>query len=252
MKQKPFIFSTSVIAWPLFFVLAMWIVFWVEVRFKTDLSDFGIFPRTWSGLRGVVLSPFLHGDIKHLYNNSIPLLFLLAVLRYFYREVSLKVLVFGILVSGFVTWLIGRESYHIGASGLIYVLVSFIFFKGIQTKNYRLVALSLVIVMLYGGMIWYIFPDVEKGISWEGHLAGFITGFLFSLLYKAEKYKKPIRYEWEKPDFNPENDPFMKRFDANGNFINPPKPEEILEIECSKPFESSQNIFYEFIPKKED
>lgn len=252
MKQKPFIFSTSVIAWPLFFVLAMWIVFWVEVRFKTDLSDFGIFPRTWSGLRGVVLSPFLHGDIKHLYNNSIPLLFLLAVLRYFYREVSLKVLVFGILVSGFVTWLIGRESYHIGASGLIYVLVSFIFFKGIQTKNYRLVALSLVIVMLYGGMIWYIFPDVEKGISWEGHLAGFITGFLFSLLYKAEKYKKTIRYEWEKPDFNPENDPFMKRFDANGNFINPPKPEEILEIECSKPFESSQNIFYEFIPKKED
>lgn len=252
MKQKPFIFSTSVIAWPLFFVLAMWIVFWVEVRFKTDLSDFGIFPRTWSGLRGVILSPFLHGDIKHLYNNSIPLLFLLAVLRYFYREVSLQVLVFGILISGLGTWLIGRESYHIGASGLIYVLVSFIFFKGIQTRHYRLVALSLVIVMLYGGMIWYIFPDVEKGISWEGHLAGFLTGFIFSLLYKAEKYKKPIRYEWEKPDFNPENDPFMKRFDANGNFVNPPKPEEILEMESSQPFESSQNVFYEFIPKKED
>ena len=76
MKQKPFIFSTSVIAWPLFFVLTMWIVFWIEVRFKIDLSDFGIFPRTWSGLRGVILSPFLHGDLNHLYNNSIPLLFL--------------------------------------------------------------------------------------------------------------------------------------------------------------------------------
>ena len=106
MKQKPFLFSTSVIAWPLFFVLAMWIVFWVEVRFKVDFGDYGILPRSWSGLRGILLSPFLHGDIKHLYNNSIPLLFLIALLRYFYREVSLQVLVFGILVSGLGTWII--------------------------------------------------------------------------------------------------------------------------------------------------
>ena len=86
--------------------------------------------------------------------------------------------------------------------------------------------------MLYGGMVWYIFPEVENGISWEGHLSGFITGFLFSLLYKAEKYKKPIRYEWEKPDFNPENDPFMKHFDENGNFVNTEiveeEPEELM------------------------
>lgn len=249
MKQNSFIFSTSVIAWPLFFVLALWIVFWVEVRFKIDLGIYGVLPRTVSGLKGIILSPFLHGDIKHLYNNSIPLLFLLAVLRYFYREVSLQVLVFGILLSGFGTWLIGRESYHIGASGLIYVLVSFIFFKGIQTKHYRLVALSLVIVMLYGGMIWYIFPEVENGISWEGHLAGFITGFLFSLLYKAEKYKKPIRYDWEKPDFNPENDPFMKHFDEHGNFVNTPKPEE-LEDDYSF-FKSNENVLYEFKSEKE-
>ncbi|MBA4155166.1 rhomboid family intramembrane serine protease [Flavobacterium sp.] len=252
MKQKPFLFSTSVIAWPLFFVLAMWIVFWIEVRFKVDFGDYGILPRTWSGLRGILLSPFLHGDIKHLYNNSIPLLFLIALLRYFYREVSLQVLIFGILVSGFGTWLIGRENYHIGASGLIYVLVSFIFFKGIQTKYYRLVALSLVIVMLYGGTIWYIFPEVDNQISWEGHLAGFITGFLFSILYKAEKYKKPIRYEWEKPNFNPELDPFMKHFDENGNFVNTPKEEELEYIETQNQFTPSSNIVYDYIPKKEE
>ncbi len=252
MKQKPFLFSTSVIAWPLFFVLAMWIVFWIEVRFKVDFGDYGILPRSWSGLRGILLSPFLHGDIKHLYNNSIPLLFLIALLRYFYREVSLQVLIFGILVSGFGTWLIGRENYHIGASGLIYVLVSFIFFKGIQTKYYRLVALSLVIVMLYGGTIWYIFPEVDNQISWEGHLAGFITGFLFSILYKAEKYKKPIRYEWEKPNFNPELDPFMKHFDENGNFVNTPKEEELEYIETQNQFTPSSNIVYDYIPKKEE
>ncbi|HRZ32005.1 MAG TPA: rhomboid family intramembrane serine protease [Flavobacterium sp.] len=252
MKQKPFLFSTSVIAWPLFFVLAMWIVFWVEVRFKVDFGDYGILPRSWSGLRGILLSPFLHGDIKHLYNNSIPLLFLIALLRYFYREVSLQVLIFGILVSGLGTWIIGRENYHIGASGLIYVLVSFIFFKGVQTKYYRLVALSLVIVMLYGGTIWYIFPEVDNQISWEGHLAGFITGFLFSILYKAEKYKKPIRYEWEKPNFNPELDPFMKHFDENGNFVNTPKEEELEYIETQNQFTPSSNIVYDYIPKKEE
>lgn len=252
MKQKPFLFSTSVIAWPLFFVLAMWMVFWVEVRFKVDFGDYGILPRSWSGLRGILLSPFLHGDIKHLYNNSIPLLFLIALLRYFYREVSLQVLIFGILVSGLGTWIIGRENYHIGASGLIYVLVSFIFFKGVQTKYYRLVALSLVIVMLYGGTIWYIFPEVDNQISWEGHLAGFITGFLFSILYKAEKYKKPIRYEWEKPNFNPELDPFMKHFDENGNFVNTPKEEELEYIETQNQFTPSPNIVYDYIPKKEE
>ena len=110
---------------------------------------------------------------------------LLAALRYFYREHALKVIVYGILLSGFFTWLIGRESYHIGASGLIYVLVSFIFFKGIQTGYYRLVALSLMVVVLYGSMIWYIFPDVEEGISWEGHLGGFIAGLLFSRIFTA-------------------------------------------------------------------
>jgi hypothetical protein len=103
--------------------------------------------------------------------------------------------------------------------------------------------------MLYGGMIWYIFPEVENGISWEGHLAGFITGFLFSLVYKAENYKKPIRYDWEKPDFNPENDPFMKHFDEYGNFVNTPKPEE-LEVDYTF-FNMQENVFYEFKPEKE-
>ncbi len=249
MKTKPFIFSTSVIAWPLFFVLVMWLFFWVEVRFKVDLNDWGIFPRTTSGIKGLFFSPFLHGDLHHLYHNSIPLLFLIAATRYFYRDISLQVIVFGILLSGLGTWLLGRPSYHIGASGLIYVLVGFIFFKGLQTGYYRLVALSLTMVMLYGGMIWYIFPAVDQGISWEGHLSGFLTGFLFSLLYKAEKYKKPIRYEWEKPDFNPENDSFMKHFDSQGNFVNLPKPEEI-DVDYTL-FKSNDNVFYEYKPNKE-
>lgn len=198
-----------------------------EDVFNIDLSVMGILPRTLSGLKGVVLSPFIHGNLSHIANNSLPLFILTTALIYFYREVSLKVLVYGILLSGLITWIIGRESFHIGASGLIYVLVSFIFFKGLMTQYYRLMALSFAVVVMYGGMIWYVFPDVDKTISWEGHLAGLIAGFVFAVRYKTPDYVKEIRYEWEQPDFDPSTDPFMKRFDADGNFVNPPKPEEI-------------------------
>jgi membrane associated rhomboid family serine protease len=77
---------------------------------------------------------------------------------------------FGIIISGIITWLIGRPSFHIGASGLIYVLFSFIFLKGLLTRYYRLIALSLAVIMIYGGMVWYVFPKVDNAISWEGHL----------------------------------------------------------------------------------
>lgn len=254
-NNEHFKFSPSVLAWPLYFVLLLWAVYWVEVKYTIYLNDYGILPRTWSGLKGIIFSPFLHGSLEHLYNNSLALLVLMAALRYFYRKQAFEVIAYGILLSGFFTWLIGRESYHIGASGLIYVIVSFIFFKGIQTGYYRLVALSLTTVMLYGGMIWYVFPDVEQGISWEGHLGGLITGFLFSRLYKTPEYRKQIVYDWQRPDFDPQKDAFMKRFDENGNFVNPPKPVdiEVVDAEVLSPTQSRIiRIVYRFIEKPKE
>ena len=233
MNDNHFKFSPSVITLPFLFVLLLWVVFWIEINYHLDFENFGIYPRTFSGLLGVFFSPFIHGNLEHLYNNSIPLLILLSALRYFYREQSLQIIGYGILVSGIITWVIGRESYHIGASGLVYVLVSFIFFKGIRTKYYRLVALSLVVIMIYGSLIWYIFPHVDEGISWEGHLAGLITGFVFSVTFKTPDYKKLIRYDWEQPDFNPQEDKFMQRFDEKGNFVNLPIPEIVEELPTS-------------------
>ena len=237
-----FKFSPSVWIVPTFLLMLLWTVFFIEDNYNIDLAVHGILPRTLSGLQGVFFSPFLHGDFSHIANNSIPLFILTTALIYFYREVSLKVLLYGILLSGFLTWVIGRNSYHIGASGLIYVLVSFIFFKGLMTKYYRLMALSMMVVMLYGGMIWYVFPEVDNKISWEGHLAGLITGFVFAILFKTPDYKKAIQYEWEKPDFNPEEDMFMKHFDENGNFVNTPEPEGIEEEDVSVVV----NYVYEF------
>jgi membrane associated rhomboid family serine protease len=242
-----FKFTNSVVGVPLFFVLFLWFVYWMEIRFGFDFDKNGVFPRTFSGLQGVFLSPFIHSDLKHLYNNSMPLLVLLAALQFFYAKQSYAVIGYGILFSGILTWLIGRSSYHIGASGLIYVLVSFIFIKGILTRYYRLVALSLAVIMLYGGILWYAFPKVDDTISWEGHLAGLITGVVLSLVYKTPEYKKPIKYDWEKPDFNSAEDKFMQRFDEDGNFVNLVIEEEEvgIPIEVQTYFTSNLSVEYE-------
>lgn len=219
-----FQFSLGVLGYPLLFLLLIWIVFWAELRFGLHLKHFGVYPRKIEGLIGVICSPFIHGSLTHLYHNSIPLFVLSMALFYFYRPIAWKLILWGILLSGLFTWCIGSPAYHIGASGLIYVLMSFLLFKGLFSKHYRLIALSLVVVFLYGGMIWYIFPVKEK-MSWEGHLSGFVVGILCSFLFKSS-IAKPIKYAWEQPDFDASNDPFLQQFDANGNFIDPPKQEE--------------------------
>lgn len=225
MNENYFRYSPSVILFPLLFTGFLWLVFLSEDFFNFDLHFLAILPRTLSGLPGIFTSAFLHGSLEHIANNSVPLLVLMAALIYFYRELSLKVVFFGILLSGLFTWAIGRPDYHLGASGLIYVLFSFIFFKGIFTRYYRLVALSLAVIMSYGGMVWYVFPGIEQQISWEGHLGGFLAGLVFAIFYKTPEYKEMIRYDWQRPDFDPTQDKFMQRFDENGNFVNPPPPE---------------------------
>ena len=218
-----FKFSNAVVIAPLAAVLLIWIVFWIELRFQTNFNYLGIAPRTVAGLKGVILSPFVHGSVKHLYNNTIPLAILLASLFYFYRDIALTVLFWGILFSGLITWTIGRPSYHIGASGIIYLLASFIFFKGIFTKYYRLVALSMMVVFIYGSLLWYIFP-IKDEISWEGHLGGFLTGLLLALFVKA-KIPGRKKFAWEHEDYNEAEDDFLRQFDEDGNFIEIP-PEE--------------------------
>lgn len=242
-EQNHFKFTPSVWIVPTLLLMVIWSVFLLEDKYNLKLTQLGIYPRTFSGLKGIIFSPFLHGDINHIASNSVPLFLLTLTLIYFYRDLSLKVLLYGILLSGAITWIIGRNSYHIGASSLIYVLVSFIFLKGLMTKYYRLMALSLTVVMIYGGMVWYVFPEVDNKISWEGHLAGLLTGFIFAVYYKTPDYVKSIQYNWEKPDFNPEEDAFMKRFDENGNFVNPPKEEE---LDIQEHFYSEIKYVYEY------
>lgn len=255
--DKQFKFTNSVIGLPLFFAVVLWFVFWLEIRFDFDFVQYGIYPRTFVGLQGIVFSPFIHADMKHLSNNTFPLFILLAALQFFYAKQSMQVIGYGIILSGFITWIIGRDNFHIGVSGLIYVLFSFVFFKGIQTKYSRLVALSLAVIIVYGGLVWYIFPTpfVEGGnsISWEGHLGGLLAGLVLSLIYKTPEYKKIINYEWEGTDFDPSEDKFMQRFDANGNFVNLPEVDDSDEQqEPSECYTSNFKVNYEVVTNEKN
>jgi len=242
-RKKELYFSNDVLIFPLLILLVMVIVFWIESRFAINFNYLGIYPRTLSGLRGIVFGPFIHSNVKHLFSNSIPILVLTTALFYFYRNIRWKVLVYGLLLTGFFTWLIGRPSLHIGASGVVYMLTSFLIFKGIFTKQYQLTAVSFVVIFLYGSIIWSVFPTDPK-ISWEGHLSGFLVGLALALLFNKSPIKNK-KYQWEKDDYNPEEDPFLQHFDEDGNFIETP-----IEIEDIIPTEKI-TINYT-ITKKED
>jgi membrane associated rhomboid family serine protease len=185
----------SILALPFMFLLIMWLVKLIELQFDLSFIKFGVYPQSLKGLKGVLFSPFIHKNLTHLFNNSYPILILGGLLFSVYRKIALQIFVWLFFISGFWLWIIGRPSFHIGASGIIYALASFLFISGIIRKNPRLAAVSLVIIFLYGSMIWGILPTKES-ISWEGHLSGFAAGILVAIFYRNEGPERK-KYQWE-------------------------------------------------------
>ena len=192
-SEKKEIFSILFI--PFLFLLVMWLVKLIELQFDLSFVTFGVSPQTLKGLRGLLFSPFIHKDLTHLFNNSYPILILGGLLFSVYRKIALPIFVWLFFISGFWLWIIGRPSFHIGASGIIYALASFLCISGVIRKNPRLAAVSLIIIFLYGSMIWGIIPTKEP-ISWEGHLAGFVAGILVAVFYRNEG-PPDKKYQWE-------------------------------------------------------
>ncbi len=182
------------ILFPTIFVSILWGLKFLEVFSGIDLIRFGLYPRSWSGLIGIITCPLIHSSFAHLFSNSVPLLVLGAMTFYFYRPIAFSVFFWVYLMSGIWLWAAGREAYHIGASGLVYGFASFLFFSGIFRKERTTMVLSLLVVFLYGSMIWGIFPT-HREISWESHLLGSLAGVITAFYYRKEG-PQAKKFEW--------------------------------------------------------
>ncbi len=184
---------------PIYFTVLLWGLHLVKVLLGMEALDYlGIFPRRIEGLKGIVFTPLLHSDWGHLLSNTPPLLVLSVMILFFYRKVAIPAFVMIYLLTGLAVWLFGRPVFHIGASGVVYGLVAFVFWTGIFRRNLKSIVLSLIVVFYYGSMFAGILPG-QQGISWESHLLGGLVGIFVSFWYKdhIEPDEERRRPSWE-------------------------------------------------------
>jgi membrane associated rhomboid family serine protease len=224
-------------------VLLMIIVYLLDNTFHLKLYEYGLHPRKLSGLLGIFTSPFIHStrDYSHILNNSVPMFVLTWLLFYTYRTVATKVFVLIFLFTGLLVWIFARPSFHIGMSGVIYGLTSFLIVSGFIRKDLRSVSLSLLVIFLYGSLIWGVFP-LDPQISWEGHFFGFLTGVILAVVFRKAP-PQPQKYFYElQEELGIEEEYEYPYWLENTNTENENQPELINE----KPI----TIHYTYKPKQ--
>ncbi|MBU0474724.1 MAG: rhomboid family intramembrane serine protease [Bacteroidetes bacterium] len=190
-EKKKFVASLK---FPFLFIFLVCVIELISYIFDLNFVQLGILPRNTYGLIGILTAPLIHSSLEHLYSNVIPLFVLGSSIFYFYPISSKQVVTIIYFFTNILVWILARESYHIGASGIVYGLFSFLLFSGIFRKDTRAITLSLLTIFLYGGLAYGIFPTKE-GISWESHLFGFLIGIFTAYSFrKKDTYKK---YDWE-------------------------------------------------------
>lgn len=183
-------------------IVIIWSVKLLESVFNTSFAEYGLLPQTFVGLRGILFSPLLHGDWAHLWANTVPLFVLTAGLYYYYRNKATTIFILCWLVTGLWVWIFAKDTgIHIGASGVVYSLATFHFTGGILRREPRMMAFSLLVVFLYGGLIWGVIPDFfpEKNISWQSHLLGGLAGILIAFAYRDDGPQRKV-YQWDEDD----------------------------------------------------
>jgi membrane associated rhomboid family serine protease len=185
---------------PFQFTVVMWAVYFVEVIANLDFGAYGVFPREFFGLRGVVFAPLIHADFNHLLSNSAPMFVLTFIVMYFYRRVAFRSVLMIYLLTGFAVWLFARNKFHIGMSGVVYGLLGFILGCGIFRRSLKSIILALVVMVLYGGFLSGVLPT-DKDVSWESHLLGAVVGVFTAYWYKeeieADEQSQPPSWEGE-------------------------------------------------------
>ena len=200
---------------PIYAVILLWAIKIIEVIGHISFSNWGIYPRSLHGIIGIFTAPLIHGgargndilgDFSHIFSNTMPIIVLGFIVLYTYRQIAAKLIAIIWLGSGALVWLVGRESYHIGASMLIYGLAFFVFFSGVFRKDTRSIALASIVVLFYGSMVWGLLP-LEIGVSFEGHIAGALMGIGCAYFFRGVNPRK--RYEWEIEEEQAQKEPVV-------------------------------------------
>lgn len=186
MNREGVKFRKSIYA-TLVFIILIWGIKIVEYTLDFDFGQLGIFPRTLRGSVGILTAPLIHGDIYHLLSNTVPIIFLGVGILYFYEKIAFIVIALIYVMTGFWVWLAARDAYHIGASGLVYGLLAFLLFSGFFRRDTKTLALSFIVLFLYGGSFVSGIVPTDAAISWESHLMGAIAGLFCAVYFKSTK-----------------------------------------------------------------
>ncbi len=214
-EQKDYSHTIKSLIIPGGFVVLLWIILIFQQTLRLNFPYyFGLYPRTFSGLIGIITSPLIHAGYPHLLSNTLPVFLLSAGIIYFYPETAFKVIGIIYVFTGMLVWLFARSVFHIGASGLIYGFAAFLFFSGIFKRDNRSIGLSLLVTFLYGGMVWGILPG-QPGISWESHFFGGITGIVCAFIFR--KKDKHYKYDWEAEESNVPPDKLEISYDKDSH-----------------------------------
>ena len=182
---------------PLFFIAFIWSIHLLQFIIGNEWGNYGIYPRERFGLAGILFAPLLHADWTHLFSNTLPFLVLATAIIYFYPRVALLSFFLIYFISGFVIWIFARSGvFHIGLSYVVYGLASFVFFTGIFRRSVRGIILSLLVMLIYNGMIEGVLPTkevLERNISWESHLIGAVVGLFIAYMFKEDLEEDEIK-----------------------------------------------------------
>jgi membrane associated rhomboid family serine protease len=179
------------------FVALLWVIELLNLGLGLSVEGFGVRPRELAGLFGILVAPLVHGGFAHLFSNSLPLIVAGTAMLYLYPQSSLRVLPAIYFGPGIAVWLFARGgSSHLGASGLVYGLVSYIFVAGLIRRDRRAIAASLLVSFMYGALVWGVLP-IKRGVSWETHLAAALIGLGLAILLRRLDLPPRRRYSWE-------------------------------------------------------
>jgi membrane associated rhomboid family serine protease len=228
----------SAAAFPLLFTLVIWLIEIAAELTGHRMVKLGIHPHSADGLLGILTSPLIHGDLDHILSNTGPLLIVGTGIIYFYKELAYKVFGLVWLMTGFWVWAFAEENWHIGASGLIYGLVCFLFFSGVLRKDTRLLAVSMLVTFLYGSLVWGILP-INQAVSWESHLFGSIAGIFCAVYFRKEGPQKP-KPQWLIDEETGVDEEEQKSDEMPVNVAKPEQPIQINYEYIQKPKENNE------------